>query len=36
MATIPVVDGYVSFTCTFRYLGSLINFSLRDDDDITA
>jgi hypothetical protein len=21
---------------TFRYLGSLINYSLRDDDDITA
>jgi hypothetical protein len=35
-ATIPVADGYVSFTRTFRYLGSLINFSLRDDDDITA
>ncbi len=31
-----VADGYVSFTRTFRYLGSLINYSLRDDDDITA
>jgi hypothetical protein len=35
-ANFPVADGYVSFTRTFRYLGSLINFSLRDDDDITA
>ena len=35
-ANVPVADGYVSFTRTFRYLGSLINFSLRDDDDITA
>jgi len=35
-ANVPVSDGYVSFTRTFRYLGSLINFSLRDDDDITA
>ena len=36
MANVPVADGYDSFTRTFRYLGSLINFSLRDDDDITA
>ena len=35
-ANVPVADGYVSFTRTFRYLGSLINFSLRDDDNITA
>ena len=35
-AKIHVADGYVSFTRTFRYLGSLINYSLRDDDDITA
>ena len=35
-ANVPVANGYVSFTRTFRYLGSLINFSLRDDDDITA
>ena len=33
-ANIPVADGYVSFTRTFRYLGSLINFSLCDDNDI--
>jgi len=35
-ANFCVADGYVSFTQTFRYLGSLINYSLRDDDDITA
>ena len=35
-ANVPVADGYVSFTRTFRYLGSLINFSLWDDDDIAA
>jgi len=35
-AKFHVADGYVSFTRTFRYLGSLINYSLRDDDDITA
>ena len=35
-ANFPVSDGYVSFMCTFRYLRSLINYSLRDDDDITA
>ena len=29
-------DGYISITCTFRYLGSLIKYSLRNDDDITA
>jgi len=33
---ITVADGFVSFTRTFRYLGSLINYSLCDDDDITA
>jgi len=27
----PVSHGYVSFTCIFRYLGSLINYSLRND-----
>ena len=32
----PVADGFVSFTWTFRYLGSLISYNLRDDDDITA
>jgi hypothetical protein len=26
----PVADGHVSFTRTFRYLGSLINYSLCD------
>jgi len=35
-AKITVADGFVSFTRTFRYLGSLINYSLRDDDDIMA
>ena len=35
-AKFPVADGSVSFACTFRYLGSLINYSLRDNDDITA
>ena len=35
-ANFPVFDGYVSFTRTFRYLGSLINFCLHDDDDIMA
>ena len=31
-----VADRYVSFTRTFRYLGSLINYSIHDDDNITA
>jgi hypothetical protein len=35
-ATFPVADGYVSFACTFCYLGSLINYSLCDDNDIMA
>jgi hypothetical protein len=35
-AKITVADGFVSFTRTFRYLGSLINYSLRDNDDIMA
>ena len=35
-ANFPLSDGYVSFTRTFRYLRSLINYSLRDNDDITA
>jgi len=35
-ANFHVADRYVSFTRTFRYLGSLINYSLRDDNDITA
>ena len=33
---IPVADGFVSFTRTFRYLGSLITYNLRDDEDIKA
>jgi hypothetical protein len=33
---VQVMDGFVSFTRTFRYLGSLISYSLRDDDDVTA
>ena len=32
----PVADGFVSFTRTFKYLGSLISYNLRDDDDITS
>jgi len=35
-AKFTVTDGFVSFTRTFCYLGSLINYSLRDNDDITA
>jgi hypothetical protein len=31
-----VADGFVSFTRTFKYLGSFISYNLRDDDDITA
>ena len=31
-----VADGFVSFTRTFKYLGSLKSYNLRDDDDITA
>jgi hypothetical protein len=31
-----VADGIVSFTRTFRYLGSLISYNLRDDEDIKA
>ena len=32
----PVANGFVSFTRTFQYLGSLISYNLRDDDDITS
>jgi hypothetical protein len=32
----PVADGFVSFTRTFKYLGSHISYNLRDDDNITA
>jgi len=31
----PVTDGFVSFTRTFRYLGSLISYNLCDDNVIT-
>ena len=31
-----MADGFVSFTWTFRFLGLLISYNLRDDDDITA
>jgi hypothetical protein len=31
-----VANGLVSFTQTFQYLGLLISYNLRDDDDITA
>ena len=32
----PVADGFVSFTRTLRYLGSLISYNLGNDNDITA
>ncbi len=31
-----VAQGFVSFTRTFQYLGSLISYNLRNNDDITA
>jgi hypothetical protein len=33
---VQVADGSVSFTQTFQYLKSLISYSLRDDDNVTA
>ena len=33
---IPVANGYVSFTQTFGYLGSLISYNLHNDNDITS
>ncbi len=36
MQHFAVADGLVSFMQTFRYLGLLISYNLRDDDDITA
>ena len=33
---IDLEDGYVTFTRLFRYLGSMISFNLRDNEDITA
>ncbi len=35
-ANFPVADGFVIFTCTFCYLGSLINYSLYNNDNIIA
>ena len=35
-AKFTVIDGFVSFTHTFCYLGYLINYCLRDDDNIMA
>jgi hypothetical protein len=35
-AKFPVANGFVSFTRRFRYLGTPINYSLCNDDDITA
>ena len=32
----PVAYRFVSFTWTFQYLGLLISYNLRDDDNITA
>jgi hypothetical protein len=31
---IKVADGFVTFCCHFKYLGSFISFSLCDDFDI--
>jgi hypothetical protein len=33
---IAVENGYVTFTQPFWYLGSLMLYNLRDDDDVTA
>ncbi len=33
---IKVVDGYVNFTRLFKYLGSIISYNLRDNDDVAA
>jgi hypothetical protein len=33
---IAVKDGYVTFTQSFQYLGSLISYNLHDNEDITA
>jgi hypothetical protein len=33
---IVVVDGYVTFTRSLHYLGSMISFNLRSDGDVTA
>jgi hypothetical protein len=34
--TFQVADGFISFMWTFPYLGLLISYNLRNDDDITA
>ena len=34
--SIPVMDGYVTFTRHFKYLGSYISYNLRDDFDVEA
>ncbi len=31
-----VADGYVTFTCSFKYLGSLISFNLHANNDVAA
>ncbi len=33
---IEVADGYVTFTRSFRYLGSMVAYNLCDDDDVTV
>jgi len=33
---VPIADGFISFTRTFRYIGSWISYSLCDDDDVNA
>jgi hypothetical protein len=35
-AKIDISNGYATFSHTFKYLGSKILYSLRDDDDIDA
>jgi hypothetical protein len=35
-AQIDVADGYVTFTCKFKYLGSRISYNLCNDDNINA
>jgi hypothetical protein len=33
---IAVADGYVTFTRSFCYLGSMVSYNLCDNEDITA
>jgi hypothetical protein len=35
-ANFSIANGFISFTRTFCYLGSLINYSLREDNNIAA